>query len=50
VFVDLEQGSSEVLDARIDYRETLAQYDEMNPFFFAEVVSFVEPSFIHQEL
>ena len=50
VSADLEQRSYEVLDAPVGYCGTLAQYDEMNPFFFAEDNSFADPSSFYQEL
>jgi len=40
----------EVLDALVSYRAELADYDEIDSRFFAEVDSFAEPSVIFQEL
>jgi len=40
----------EVLDALASYLTELADYDEIDPRFFAEVDSFAEPSVIFQEL
>ena len=50
VSAHLEEGSSEVLDVPVGRREILTQYDEINPFFFAEQGSFIEPSSLYQEL